>query len=170
MSAAPGLICPRCGGTFRAGFERCATCKVDLVDRATYDAGVAAMDDPLKALKGKKTVAVVHASLPACREIERALLDKGIACALVTDAEEGDVLAAGAMKIGVIVAEEDLPRVADLMKARFESLIHKEGVGTFRTDAIDVGADEVECPACGHKGPLKAGACADCDLFLGAPE
>ncbi len=167
--SASGLMCPRCGGVFRAGFERCANCKVDLVDRATYEAGVAAMDDPLKALAGKKTVPVVHASLSACREIERALLDKGIACALVTDAEDGDMLAAGAMKIGVIVAEEDLPRVAELMKARFESLIHKEGVGTFKTDAIDVTADEVECPACGHKGPLKAGECADCGLFLGEP-
>jgi hypothetical protein len=112
----------------------------------------------------------VHASLQACREIEGALLDAGIPCVLQTDTEEGEVLAAGAMKIGVVVAEDDLPRVTHLMKSRFEALIKREGVGTFKTEAIDVAAAEVECPACGHKGALKAGECADCGLFLGAPQ
>lgn len=170
MTATPtGLICPTCGGTFRAGFTRCAACKVDLVDQATYAAAVVAMDSPGKALAGKKTVAVVHASLAACREIERALLDAGIPCLLETESE-GEILAAGALKIGVVVAEEDVPRVGVVMKARFEALIHKEGVGTFKTDAIDITAAEVECPACGHKGPLKDGECADCGLFLGATD
>jgi len=164
-----GLVCPKCGDTFRPGFTRCATCKVELVDKATYAAGVAAMDAPQRALAGKKTVAVVHASLQACREIEGALLDAGIPCILQTDTEDGDVLAPGAMKIGVVVAEDDVPRVTQLMKSRFEALIKREGVGTFRTEAIDVGAAEVECPACGHKGPLKNGECADCGLFLGEP-
>lgn len=167
--SAVGLVCPTCGGTFRAGFTRCAPCKVELVDRATWEAALAARDDPKRALAGKKTVAVVHASLPACREVERALLDANIPCLLQTGSE-GEVLAAGAMKIGVIVAEEDLARVGAVMKSRFEALIHKEGVGTFKTDAIDVGAAEVECPACGHKGPLENGECADCGLFLGATD
>jgi hypothetical protein len=165
-----GLICPACGGAFRAGFTRCASCKVDLVDRATWEAGLAARDDPQRALAGKKTVAIVHASLPACREVERALLDARIPCLLQTETEEGEVLATGAMKIGVMVAEEDLARVGAVMKSRFEALIHKEGMGTFKTEAIDIGAAEVECPACGHKGPLKDGECADCGLFLGATD
>ena len=165
-----GLVCPSCGGTFRVGFTRCAPCKVDLVDRATWEAALAARDDPKRALAGKKTVAIVHASLPACREVERALLDANIPCLLQTENVDGEVLAAGAMKIGVIVAEDDLPRVGAVMKSRFEALIHKEGMGTFKTDAIDVSAAEVECPACGHKGALKSGECADCGLFLGATD
>jgi hypothetical protein len=43
-------------------------------------------------------------------------------------------------------------------------------VGSFNSVAIDLSASEVECPACGHKGALKDGACEDCGLFLGAPE
>ena len=93
-----GLVCPSCEGRFRAGFTRCAGCKVDLV------------------------------------------------------------------------AEDDLARVGVVMKKRFEASIAAEGVGMFKTEAIDVGAAEVECPACGHKGALTKGECADCGLFLGDPE
>jgi len=169
-TSAAGLVCPRCGGSFRAGFTRCASCKVDLVSAADYDARAAAVDAPRQALAGKKTVAVIHASLQACREIERFLLQAGIPCTLATENEEGEALAAGAMKIGVIVAEEDVPRVSEVMKQRFAALIAKEGVGSFNTEAIDVAADLVECPACGHKGPLNKGECSDCGLFLGAPD
>lgn len=170
MSLENGLVCPTCGGRFRAGFTRCAPCKVDLVDVATYDAAVLARDAPHKALEGKKLVAVVSSSLAACREVERALLDAKIPCFLSTDTGEDEALQTGAMKVGVMVAEEDLPRIADVMKAGFESLLAKEGRGTFKTEAIDVAADEVSCPACGHTGALVNGECADCGLFLGAPE
>jgi hypothetical protein len=89
---------------------------------------------------------------------------------LKTENEEGEALSAGTLKIGVVVAEDDVARVGVVMKSRFEALIRKEGVGAFKTEAIDVGAAEVECPACGHKGPLKNGECADCGLFLGATD
>ncbi len=164
-----GLVCPTCGGRFRAGFVRCGSCKVDLVDEAVVEAALAARDDPRKALAGRKVVAAIHASLSACREIEAALLEAGIPCVLSADAEEGEPLAAGAMKIGVMVAEDDLAGVSAVMKARFEALIAKEGVGQFRTDAIDVTAAEVTCPACGFTGALTNGECADCGLFLGEP-
>jgi hypothetical protein len=108
--------------------------------------------------------------LSACREVEAALLDAGVPCMLGTDTEDGEPLAAGAMKIGVMVAEDDLARVSAVMKARFEALVAQEGIGQFRTDAIDVTAAEVTCPACGHTGALVNGECADCGLFLGEPE
>jgi hypothetical protein len=169
-STSNGLVCPKCGGTFRAGFNRCAGCKVDLVDAAAFTAGLAARNDPHQALAGRKTVTVVQASLAACREIERALLDAGIPAVLRTENEEGEPLSAGTLKIGVVVAEDDNARVGAVMKSRFETLIRKEGVGAFKTEAIDVGAAEVECPACGHRGALKNGECADCGLFLGATD
>jgi hypothetical protein len=165
-----GLVCPKCGGAFRAGFTRCVPCKVELVDRAAFEAGLIARDDPRQALAGKKTVTVVQASLPACREIERALLDAGIPAMVRTENEEGEALSAGTLKIGVVVAEDDLARVGVVMKARFEALIRAEGVGSFKTEAIDISAAEVECPACGHTGALKDGECADCGLFLGATD
>lgn len=166
MTAAQ-LMCPTCEGRFRAGFTRCGTCKVDLVDVATFNATKAGVDRPRQQLEGRKVVAVTHASIDACREIERALLAGGIACYVANDVDESEAIAA---KIGVFVAEDDLPRVGVVMKQRFADLVKSEGRGTFNTEAIDVSAAEVECPACGHKGALKAGECADCGLFLGAPD
>ena len=99
------------------------------------------------------------------------LLDDGIPCYVEADADEGEPLAiGGAMKVGVIVAESDVPKVGDLLKRRFEDLVKKEGVGSFNVAAIDLSAAEIECPSCGHKGALANGACGDCGLFLGAPE
>jgi hypothetical protein len=165
-----GRVCPSCGGTFRAGFTRCESCDEDLVDEATYAALLKKRDDPRAALEGVATVAIVHAGLAACREIERALLDAGVPCFVDAVAEEGDVLAAGAMKVGVIIAESDLARAGEVMKRRFAALIEKEGVGSFSSAAVDLSAETVQCPACGHSGALVDGACGDCGLFLGAPE
>lgn len=165
-----GGICPSCGASYRAGFDSCHACKVPLVDKATYAATQKSRGKPREQLEGKKTVAIVHAGLPACREIERALLEAGVPCFIEANAEEGEPMAAGAMKVGVMVAEDDLARVGAIMKARFEGLVAQEGIGSFKTDAIDLSAAEIECPACGHKGALKNGECADCGLFLGAPD
>lgn len=166
-----GLVCPQCGGVFRAGFTRCATCQVDLVDAATVADLKKKVGSPRAALADVATVPIIHAGLAACREIERALLDEGIPCYVEANAEEGEALAPGALKVGVIVAEADVPKVGDLLKRRFEDLVKKEGVGSFNLAAIDLSASEIECPACGHKGALTdAGACGDCGLFLGAPE
>lgn len=164
------LCCPECGATFRAGFTRCNSCNVDLVDAAVAAAAAAKKVDPRAALEGVPRVALVHAGLPACREIERALLDAGIPCLVEAEAEEGEPLAAGAVKVGVIIAQADLPRAGELLRRRFEQLIEKEGVGSFNAEAVDLSAAEVQCPACGHKGALVEGACGDCGLFLGAPE
>lgn len=164
------LSCPECGATFRAGFTRCNSCNVDLVDEATAAAAAARKTDPRAALEGVPRIALVHAGLPACREIERALLADGIPCLVEAEAEEGEPLAAGALKVGVIIAQADLQRAGELLRRRFEKLIEKEGVGSFNTEAVDLAAAEVQCPACGHKGALVEGACGDCGLFLGAPE
>jgi hypothetical protein len=167
---ATGLACPGCGSHFRPGFTHCASCDLDLVDPAEVEAKKKQLDSPRRALENVPKVAVLHAGIAACREIERAILAEGIPCYVEADAEEGEALAPGALKVGVIVAEADLPKVGDLLRRRFEDLIAKEGVGSFNTAAIDLSAAEVQCPACGHTGPLDEGACADCGLFLGAPE
>lgn len=165
-----GLVCPGCGGDFRPGFTRCATCNLELVDEQVVADLKKKIDSPRAALEGVPKVAVVHAGIAACREIEAALLESGVPCYVEADTEEGEAMVVGAVKVGVIVAESDLPRVGDIMKRRFEDLVKKEGVGSFNVTAIDLSAAEVECPACGHKGPLVDGACGDCELFLGAPE
>jgi hypothetical protein len=164
-----GLLCPSCGASYRQGFTECHSCHVALVDAATYAANHAARGDPRAELADKKLVPIVHAGLSACREIERALLEQGVPCFLDASADEGDLGAPGALKVGVLIAEDDLARAGAVLRARFEGLVAQEGIGSFKTEAIDLSADEVECPACGHKGALKDGECADCGLFLGAP-
>lgn len=163
-----GLVCPKCGASYRVGFTHCHSCRVDLVDPAIGLAAAAAATDPRAALAGRETTAIVHAGLAACREIERALLEAGVPCVLDANAEEGEPLAAGALKVGVVIASDDLARAGAVLKARFEGLVAKEGIGSFKTEAIDLTAAEIECPACGHKGALQDGACGDCGLFLGA--
>lgn len=165
-----GLACPSCGSSYRPGFTRCAHCDVDLVDADQIADSKRKIDSPRAALEGVPVVAVVHAGIAACREFERAILEAGIPCYVEAAAEEGDPMAPGAMKVGVFVAEADLPKVGDLMQRRFADLVAKEGVGSFNSTAIDLSASEIECPACGHKGALADGACSDCGLFLGAPE
>jgi hypothetical protein len=165
-----GLVCPGCSGTFRAGFVRCSSCELELVDPSVVEDMKRKLDSPRAALEGVPRVAVVHAGIAACREIERAILDAGIPCFVEADAGEGEGLSPGALKVGVVVAESDLARVGELLRRRFEDLVAREGVGSFSAAAIDLSADEVECPACGHRGALAEGACGDCGLFLGAPE
>lgn len=170
MSQVSGGVCPSCGSSYRTGFTRCAPCGVDLVDPAEWERAQKDSGSPRAALAGKKTVAVVHAGLPACREIERALLEMHVPCFVDAVAEEGEALAPGALKVGVMVAEEDVHRAAEVLRRRFEALLQKEGSGAFVAEAIDLSQSEIACPACGHKGALVDGACADCGLFLGAPE
>jgi hypothetical protein len=158
-----GLVCPACGARFRAGFERCASCKVDLVDPSRVVVEVHSEGG----LAGKKTVALTSASLTACREVERALNKAKIPCAVVAEDPDG-VLAAGALKVSVVIAEDDLARANALMLGQFEAMLKREGVGSFNTEAVNVDAGAVTCPACGHSGALKNGECSDCGLFLGA--
>ena len=166
------LVCPSCAGEFRAGFIVCQGCDAALIPKELYLDQKRHLDDPRLALAGRATTHVVEAGLSTCREIEAALLAAGIPAYVDAASEDGEPLSPGAMKVGVVVAEEDLPRVAGLMRARFEGLLRSEGVGMgiFHADPIDLSLAEITCPACGHVGALSEGTCADCGLFLGAPE
>ena len=161
------LVCPKCHAPHRTGFTRCHACDVELVDAALVTA--AAAGAPRDALVGKKLVAAVTGPLQLCREIERALLEAGIACQVGAENEEGESLSAGTLKVSVLVAEDDLQRVSAVLGARFSDALAREGVGGMQTAPIDLAAETVTCPACGHVGPLVEGSCADCGLFLGAP-
>ena len=70
------LVCPKCGASYRKGFDVCHACKVALVDAATYAAQKTSRGKPRDVLAGKKTATFIHAGLQACREIERALLER----------------------------------------------------------------------------------------------
>jgi hypothetical protein len=165
------LACPQCGDEYRPGIARCNRCDVELVDPDTVAAmGTVEEKSPRELLEGRKTATIAEAGLSACRELEKELLHAGIpAYTTAVEEEEANLGSAGIMKYGVIIAEDDLAQASEALKDRFEALVAREGIGSLNTEAIDLEASEVTCPACGHTGALDDGACADCGLFLGAP-
>jgi hypothetical protein len=97
----------------------------------------------------------------ACEEIEiEALLARADCC--------GKSGCACPPKIQVLVAKEDVPRLAKLLSERWWQLLDREG--TFegeRGSRADVPEGEhAPCPACGTAAPLVEGACSDCGLQL----
>ncbi len=112
-------------------------------------------------------VSCITAALPdakeiaaACEEIEvEALLARADCC--------GKNGCACAPKIQVLVAREDVPRVAKLLSERWWQLLEREG--TFegeRRAAAEPEGEHAPCPACGTAAPLVSGACSDCGLQL----
>jgi hypothetical protein len=57
-----------------------------------------------------------------------------------------------------------------VMKARFDDMVAKEHSKEISVNDVNLDGGDVQCPACGHVGPLVAGHCADCELFLGVNE
>ena len=166
------MICPSCQSEYRDGFHRCASCDCELVAPASSPVMVMSQKASAKdLLKDVSQTSIVEAGLEACREIERELLGADIpAFVSSSDVEEGALGSAGITRFSVIVGTDDLGRASDTLKGRFEALVASEGIGSLNVDAINLENETVMCPACGHEGALQAGLCADCGLFLGAPE
>ena len=165
-------VCPSCEAEFREGFKRCTSCDVDLVDPAQLEAEAVQHGSPKERLKEVQQAFIPQAGLTACRELETALLAADIDCYTHVEEADADVAlgSAAAMQYAVVIAQADIEHVKDAMKERFQAMIESEGFGQLQTDPIDLEADEVACPACGHAAALEAGECAECGLFLGAPE
>jgi hypothetical protein len=75
----------------------------------------------------------------------------------------------------LLVAKEDVERVAHLLDQRWKALLIREGDGRHRRGrrprTASAASDDSEtehppCPACGTAAPLVAGACSDCGLQL----
>ena len=101
--------------------------------------------------------------LAACEEAE-------IPAALARDACCGKSGCGCAPKMQLMVATEDVPRLAKLLNERWMGLLEREGVVTVE-DGAPAAASAVEgehapCPACGTAAPLVEGACSDCGLQL----
>jgi hypothetical protein len=96
--------------------------------------------------------------LAACTEADiEATLARGACC--------GSKGCGCAPKMQLLVAAEDVPRVASLLQNRWNLLLAREGVEPERSPG---GADgeHLPCPACGTAAPLVEGACSDCGLQL----
>ena len=165
-------VCPTCGAEYRSGFIECGDCKVSLIEPNTSPAMVMAQKESPKAILDQvETTPIVEAGLDACREIERELLDNQIpayVAGITTD--DAALGSANVSRFSVVIATEDLAKASAFLKGRFEALAAQEGIGSLSAEAIDLSDEIITCPACGHQGPLSEGNCADCGLFLGAPE
>lgn len=75
-------------------------------------------------------------------------------------------------KLQLLVHEEDVPKVANLMRAEWLAAVERDTgalvkLGTPPAEGAEGAAEgEPPCPACGFVGPLQAGACGDCGLQL----
>lgn len=164
------LVCPSCRAEFRAGFDRCKDCDVALVDEAKLEEEAVAHGSPKERLAEVQKAFMPQPNLTACRELEAALLEAGIDCYTHVEEADADVAlgSAAALQYAVVFAQDDIENAKSAMKERFQSMIESEGFGALQTEAVDLEAEEVTCPACGHTGALNEGECTDCGLFLGA--
>ena len=117
-------------------------------------------------------VPCITATLPDAKEIAAACEEAEIEAMLARAACCGKGGCACAPKIQILVAKEDVPRVAKLLSERWLQLLDREGTYDLDSDAPRTGVpaegegEHPPCPACGTAAPLVAGACSDCGLHL----
>jgi hypothetical protein len=121
-------------------------------------------DEAMRALDDAEVVPCLTAPIGEAKELLAACLEDDIPALL----DRGDCCDTGgcAPKVELLVRPDDVPRVAALLRTRWHGMLEREGT----VESWGAGADpeaEPPCPACGHVGPLDAGACGGCGLQLG---
>jgi hypothetical protein len=114
-------------------------------------------------------VSCLTAPLPDARELQTACAEADIAAYLERGACCGKSGCGCAPRMQLLVAKEDVERVAHLLDQRWKSLLVREGTAETEEEAkaaAEAGAEHAPCPACGTAAPLVAGACSDCGLQL----
>jgi hypothetical protein len=161
------LVCPRCRSEFVAGVAHCARCDVTLVEDAILEE-VAKAGSPREALFEAEKTFIGARNLDGARELERELLGAGILCYVHAKQTEGALMSAGSIQYAVAVATLDVPAVREHLEGSYKQNLAAQGLDALAVEAVDLEADEVTCPACGHTGALdQESACADCGLVLG---
>ena len=69
------------------------------------------------------------------------------------------------MKAHLLVEEDDVPRVAQVLRSEWASALEREGVAPVQV-ALFADGEHLPCPACGTAAPLIDGCCSDCGLQL----
>lgn len=69
------------------------------------------------------------------------------------------------MKAHLLVEEDDIEKVAAVMRSDWTSALEREGVAPVAA-AIAADGEHLPCPACGTAAPLVDGCCSDCGLQL----
>ena len=98
------------------------------------------------------------------REIEEALLSSDIPAMLGMESCSKPNCTP---KAQLMVREDDLPRVAELLRSRWHQAVESLGLEGVAPGSIEIPEEgELPCPACGTAAPLVEGACSDCGLQL----
>jgi hypothetical protein len=121
-------------------------------------------DEALKLLEDAEVVPCVTGGIGDIKEILDACLQAGIPAVLDRDEGCGGGHAC-TTRIELCVRPDDLPKVRDLLHARWQNLLDQEGTLCEESGGVAEGED-APCPACGAPGPLVDGACKDCGLQL----
>ncbi len=115
-------------------------------------------------LKDSELARCMEGGLREMRELEEACLAAGIP---VLVGMEACAKPNCSPKAQLMVREEDLPRVSELFRERWNDMVASLGVDPSRVIPASVPEDgELPCPACGTAAPLVDGACSDCGLQL----
>jgi hypothetical protein len=111
-------------------------------------------------------VSCLTAPLADAREIQTACAEADIDAYLERGACCGKSGCGCAPKMQLLVAKEDVERVAHLLDQRWKNLLAREGTADVEEGAEIPEGEHLPCPACGTAAPLVAGACSDCGLQL----
>jgi hypothetical protein len=118
-------------------------------------------------------VSCLTAPLADARELQTACAEADIAAYLERGTCCGKSGCGCAPRMQLLVAKEDVERVAHLLDQRWKNLLVREGTADIDEaaapatgEAADAEAEHAPCPACGTAAPLVAGACSDCGLQL----
>jgi hypothetical protein len=122
-------------------------------------------NEALAALEDVEVVPCLTAPLSEAKELLEACLDEDIPALLDRGACCGSSGCGCAPKLELLVRPDDVPRVGQLLRARWHHLLEREGTVESWGGGAE-GEGEPPCPACGHVGLLE-GACGGCGLQLG---
>ena len=118
-------------------------------------------------------VSCLTAPLADARELQTACAEADIAAYLERGTCCGKSGCGCAPRMQLLVAKEDVERVAHLLDQRWKHLLEREGTADIdeaaapaAASAADEETEHAPCPACGTAAPLVAGACSDCGLHL----
>lgn len=111
-------------------------------------------------------VACLTAPLADAKELLEACLDADISATLARDACCGKGGCGCSPKMQLLVPPADVPRVALLLRQRWDDLADREGLEVQAQPADLAEGEFAPCPACNTAAALKDGACSDCGLQL----
>jgi|SRR3954447_1001529 hypothetical protein len=123
-------------------------------------------DQALQALEDADVVPCFTAPLLEAKELLEACLGADIPALLDRGSCCGSSGCGCAPKLELLVRPDDVPRVSQLLRARWHHLLEREGTVESWAGGPEPESDP-PCPACGHAAPLEAGACQGCGLQLG---